>query len=88
MLSGDGSISFERLSLRGGDEYGRQRLLWSASRLERWSSQRFAVWTGDLGFVKVGACVGLCISVAVWAAWRLVLVFTLAEEDVVSFGGR
>lgn len=22
-------------------------------------------WTGDLGFVKVGACVGLCISVAV-----------------------
>jgi hypothetical protein len=48
---------------------------------------RFAVWTGDLGFVKAGACVGLCISVAVWTAWRLVLVFTLAEEDVVvSFG--
>jgi hypothetical protein len=26
---------------------------------------RFAVWTRDLGLVKVGACVGLCISVAV-----------------------
>jgi hypothetical protein len=62
------------------------------SRLERWSGQRdclrVAVWTGDLGFVKVGACVGLCISVAVWTSWSLVLVFTLAEEDVVvSFGG-
>ena len=48
---------------------------------------RFAVWTGDLGFVKVGACVGLCISVAVWTAWKFVLVFTLAEEDVVERGG-
>jgi hypothetical protein len=61
------------------------------SRLERWSGQRdclrVAVWTGDLGFVKVGACVGLCISVAVSTAWSLILVFTLAEEDVVvSFG--
>jgi hypothetical protein len=29
---------------------------------------RFAVRTGDLGLVKAGACVGLCISVAVWTA--------------------
>lgn len=32
-----GWISFERLSLRGGDEYGQQRLPWSASRLGYWS---------------------------------------------------
>jgi hypothetical protein len=45
--------------------------------------------TGDLGFVGAGACVDLCISVAVYTAWRLALVITLAEEDVlVSFGGR
>jgi hypothetical protein len=38
---------------------------------------------------SLGAGVGLCISVAVWTARGLVMVFTLPEEDVVmSFGGR
>jgi hypothetical protein len=44
---------------------------------------RFAVWTGDLGFVKTGTCVGLCISVAAWTAWNLSW-YTLAEEGVVG----
>jgi hypothetical protein len=40
-------------------------------------------------FDKAGTYVGLYISVAVWIAWRIVLVFTLAEEDLfVSFGRR
>ncbi len=42
--------------MRGGDEYGLQRLLWSASRLERlqnpsWSGQRsFALRSMEWGF--------------------------------------
>lgn len=72
MLSGDGWISFDCLC-------GRRRI-WSAEAGRARDRLRFVVWIGDLGFVKAGVCVGLCISVAVWTAWRLVQVFTSDDK--------
>jgi hypothetical protein len=55
VLSGDGWISFE-MNMVGRGCF-RVPLVMHAGRAR--DRLRFAVWTGDLGFVKAGACVGL-----------------------------